>query len=403
MNHYSFKEQRKTFYESLRCDSIFQFQFCHYNFFDQYGAVGKIPLSVWSNVAFRFFFNLGLPFLFLGSNFYYLIKYISKVLLPSKRKSFDNIFVCKERHLYLISKRIGLLSKEDVWFASPFDTFVLPYNAVEVTISDYTTILDVFRSFIQAIIIHLSTICLFGYKYYLLSLKAYNWCMMDLALRHISEDTNIYYCNICDRVAIMIDKLPHRNKIMVQHGTMHFFSNTISNPFMTWQEDKGFWIWNSLYKSSPQKVYCFTKDDEIALRRSVIANNPQFVYIGYGFQPAIKPNRYSVLIIGMYTLLKDFEEEVIKQLQGLDVDIYLKNHPSIANKKYDDLRNKYKFIFIEGVDSKLPDVNMVISYDSTLALEYASIGTRVLYYGHFEINDIRLIVSKEMEAAIEGN
>ena len=401
MNNYSLREQRNNFYESLRCDGILKYQFQHYKHFDQLGAVGKFSLSVWDNIFFRFLFNVGLPFLMFGGNFFFLFRYILKVLSHRKKFSFKRIFVCKERHLYLIAKRMGLLSKEDVWFFSPFDTFNLPYEAKQVTPADYATIKDVFRSFIQSVIIHISTICHFGYSYYLLSFKAFDWCMMDLALRRIPEDVDLYYCNICDRVAIMIDKLPNRNKMMIQHGTMHFFNNTISSPYLTWQEDKGFWIWNSLYKNSPTKVYCFTKDDEIALKRSVIANAPVFIHIGYDFHPAFKPNNSSILIIGMYTLLADNEEQVIKLLQGVDINIYLKNHPSIADEKYDELRKKYSFIFLEGIGSKLPDVNLVISYDSTLALEYSSIGTKVLYYGHFNINDIKSIVLKEIELTLE--
>lgn len=398
MSKYSFNEQRATFYESLRCDGIIKIQFQHYNWFDQLGVVGKISISIWDNIAVRFLFCVGLPFLILLSDFYFLFKYIVQILSPKTKITYNRLFVCKDRHLYLISNRIGLLSNEDVWFKSPFDTFEIPYDAKQVKTSDYATIKDVLRSFVQAIIIHISTICYFGYNYYLLSLKAFDWCMMDLALRHIPESVDLYYCNICDRVAIMIDKLPNKGKIMVQHGTMHFFNNLNSNPNMTWQEDKRFWIWNSLYKNSPSKVYCFTKDDEIALKRSVIANDPEFIHIGYDFRPAFKPNKFSVLIIGMYTLFADKEKEIIKDLQGLDIDVYLKNHPSIDNGKYDVFRKEYNFIFLEGVGAKLPDVNLVISYDSTLALEYASIGTKVLYYGHFEIDDIKRIVTKEMEA-----
>ena len=403
MRKYSFKEQRDTFYEALRCDGVVKVIFKQYKWFDQLGAVGKISLPVWNNIIFRLLFNIGLPFLILFSDFYLLFKYVIQVLSPNAKESFDRLFVCKDRHLYLIANRIGLLSNEDVWFASPFDTFKLPYETKQVTVSDYATIKDVFRCFIQSIIIHFYTIYHFGYSYYLLSLKAFDWCMMDMALRKIPKNVDLYFCNICDRVSVLIDKLPNRGKIMVQHGTMHFYNNENSNPHMTWQEDKGFWIWNSLYKNSPSKVYCFTKDDEIALRRSVIANDPEFVYMGYDFHPDFKPEKFSVLIIGMYTIFKDKEKQLISNLQGLDINLYLKNHPSIANDKYDELKDKYSFIFLKGTGAKLPEVDLVISYDSTLAYEYASIGAKVLYYGHFNIDEIRLIVQKEMESVKRDN
>lgn len=39
---------------------------------------------------------------------------------------------------------------------------------------------------------------------------------------------------------------------------------------------------------------------------------------------------------------------------------------------------------------------MLISYDSTLAYEYASIGIKVLYYGHFDLDNIKNIVSEKL-------
>ena len=66
------------------------------------------------------------------------------------------------------------------------------------------------------------------------------------------------------------------------------------------------------------------------------------------------------------------------------------------NSKYDSLRSEYKFTFIEGLDTRLPAVELLVSYDSTLAYEYASVGAKVLYYGHFEIENIRNIVIKEL-------
>lgn len=403
MDKYNLKKQRLTYYETLQYDSILKWQMPHFKYFDQLGADGKISPQVWKNGLFRFFFNIGLPFVMLLSDFYFLFSYLIKNLTPKDTTPFNRLYVCRERHLYLIAKRMGILSKDDVWFASPFDTFTLPYDAKQIRVLDYTSFTDAFLCFFQSIIIHSYTVFHFGYDYYLLSFKAFDWCMMDMALRNIPQNVDLYFCNICDRCAILIDKLPQHNKIMIQHGAMHFHNNSNSSPYMTLQEDKGFWIWNSLYKNSPTRVYCFTEDDEIALRRSVIANDPEFIHIGYDFRPAFKPNKFSVLIIGMYTLFADKEKEIIKDLQGLDIDVYLKNHPSIDNGKYDVFRKEYNFIFLEGVGAELPDVDLVFSYDSTLAYEYASIGTEVLYYDNFDMKDVKKIVEKKLSYRLNRN
>lgn len=60
------------------------------------------------------------------------------------------------------------------------------------------------------------------------------------------------------------------------------------------------------------------------------------------------------------------------------------------------MKSKYRFNFISGLDTSLPAVDMLISYDSTLAYEYASIGIKVLYYGHFDLDNIKNIVSEKL-------
>ena len=105
----------------------------------------------------------------------------------------------------------------------------------------------------------------------------------------------------------------------------------------------------------------------------------------------------------MYTLFADKEKEIIKDLQELDIAVYLKNHPSIANEKYDVLRKEFNFNFLEGVGAELPDVDLVFSYDSTLAYEYASIGTEVLYYNNFDMKDVKRIVEKKLTYKSNGN
>lgn len=112
--------------------------------------------------------------------------------------------------------------------------------------------------------------------------------------------------------------------------------------------------------------------------------------------PCLKSEKKSVLIVSNYYIFARREEYIIKQLQDLDIEIYLKNHPSHSNSLYNDMKSKYRFNFISGLDTSLPAVDMLISYDSTLAYEYASIGIKVLYYGHFDLDNIKNIVSEKL-------
>lgn len=392
------KEQRASFINTLSNDIILNAKSANQAVkWDQIAAGKKAFKKHWNNFPFRIGINLILPLLMLCADVIMPIKYIFIVIFRKKKKcNFKRLFIGHDRRLYTISERIKLPKKDDVWLRLIDDNFIIPKEKKQAHILDFISPYQVIKSAYQSIIIHALAITNLGYSTYFLSYKAFKWCLMDYALRNIPKNVELIHSYICDRNAILIDKLPHSKKILIQHGTMHFGNNSTDHPYLKYKPEKGFYIWTSLYRSSWSKVYCYTDIDEWALSKSVIANNPEFIHINYGFTPSFKPDKKSILIVSNYYSYGKFEESIIGQLQNLDIEIYLKNHPSHANSLYDDMRSKYQFNFIAGLETTLPAVDLLISYDSTLAYEYASIGTPVFYYGHFDINDIKTLVLQKL-------
>lgn len=394
---YTLKEQRENYLLTLPNDTILKSVFAKKRHFEQLGGGTKAFGKWWDYAVFRIAFNLALPFIMLLTDLYLPLRHsVALFFHHRKRYTFRRMYAGLDRRLYTISKRAGLQEDDDVWFRLLDDTFNLPVQKKTVSVYDFVSFSDITKSAIQASLLHIKAVIQNGYDLYFLSYKAFDWCLTDFALRHVPTDVELIYSYICDRYAILVDKLPHEKKCLIQHGTMHFGNVSSDNPYLSYQEDRGFYIWNSLYKSSPTVVYCYTEVDEWALSHSVIANNPQFIHIGYGFKTTFKPSKKSVLIVANYYVFSKEEELILKQLQNLDIDVFLKNHPSHSNSLYDDYRSKYKFTFIEGLDTRLPAVDLLISYDSTLAYEYASIGTKVIYYGRFNISEIDKIVKSEL-------
>ena len=394
MQHYSLKKQRSNFVLTLRNDAVLNAYPKGQNIlFDQVAAGKKAFKKLWENPVFRFLFSIILPFVILFADLLLTFKYIFKFLIHKKKVlKTKRFFIGHDRRLYTLSEKFGLQKKGDVWIAFLNEPFSISDDKETAVIWDFVTLDEILKSYIQSIIIHVITPYSLGYKYLFLSYKSYEWFLLDFALRHIPTDSELVYSYICDRNAILIDNLPHPNKVLIQHGTMHFGNKTHEIPYLEWHPEKGFYIWNSLYQSSPSKVYCFTETDKWALSNSVIHNKPEYICTGYGFKPAFKPKKKSILIVANYYIFSKVEECLLKQLQDLDIEVYLKNHPSHSDSLYDEMKSKYRFNYIKGLDTSLPNVDLLISYDSTLAYEYASIGTKVLYYGHFEISDIKNIV-----------
>lgn len=399
MQHYSLKQQRSNFILSLRNDAILNaYPKDQDIFLDQVAAGKKAFKKIWGNLTFRLLFNIILPFVILFADFLLTFKYIYKFLIHNKKVLKSNrFFIGHDRRLYTLSEKFGLQKNGDVWIAFLNEPFSISDDKETAEIWDFVTLDEILKSYIQSVIIHVITPFSLGYKYLFLSYKSYEWFLIDFALRHIPTDSELVYSYICDRNAILIDKLPHPNKVLIQHGTMHFGNKSREIPYLEWHPEKGFYIWNSLYKSSPSKVYCFTATDKWALSNSVILNEPIYICTGYGFKAAFKPSKKAVLIVSNYYKFADREEYLLQQLQSLDIEIFLKNHPSHSNALYDEMKSKYRFNFIKGMDTNLPDVDILISYDSTLAYEYASIGTKVLYYGHFDMSEIKNIVKNYLD------
>ena len=71
----------------------------------------------------------------------------------------------------------------------------------------------------------------------------------------------------------------------------------------------------------------------------------------------------------------------------MNIDIYVKNHPTQSNELYLKLQEDSIFTFIKG--QRFPHVNLVITYDSTLAHEYRSVGIEVLYPTMLSLHEIK--------------
>ena len=100
------------------------------------------------------------------------------------------------------------------------------------------------------------------------------------------------------------------------------------------------------------------------------------------------------MIICHSGLYFDKEVEIIKALKDFDIDLYVKNHPTQTNEGYERLEKSCRFTLISG--QKFPHVNLVITYDSTLAHEYQSVGVEVLYHTFISTEQIKKIIKNRL-------
>lgn len=326
-----------------------------------------------------------MPFIFGGK---LLKSIIAKRKYPYNGKTYKRYFLlCMNEALPRIVKNAGIATSDSAWIVreeqySPDINYVSYYR--------YLNLKDLFFLYFVSLVAYYKSILQYGIQVSVLAVEAYDFLLKYCSCSRFSVDSDYYFCNHMDRNAVLIDHLPQYNKHLIQHGTliMRNLRPGLSRDDMVCNSEKTIWTYNVPYKyNSIKKVYCFSEKEYIALCMSILHNSPNYKVVGYSLKTTpIDDARKSVMIIGYFSNYADKEEQLISRLQKYEVKVFLKNHPCQARKWYDDMINKYEFEFIDG--PYFPAVNYVISYESTLALEYESVGSTVFYYDEYTIDQI---------------
>jgi len=237
----------------------------------------------------------------------------------------------------------------------------------------------------------------FGHYYLLVSLNSFNWYTYFYAASKIPFDSELFFLDHKDRWALLEDKVLVRKKSLIQHG-----KEAAVTPKNRVVVADGVYCHDMPYKfKTIDTVYCFSEKEYIALTHSIISNTPQKVIIGFDFKTTpVETSAFSVLIIGNQELFANVEEQIIAGLQDKEVVLYVKGHPTQSNVFYQQLLTKYYFHLIKG--SEFPMVNMVVSYSSTLALEYESVGVEVLYHTVLSLDKIINIIESRRNEYTAG-
>lgn len=208
-----------------------------------------------------------------------------------------------------------------------------------------------------------------NYLYRMQSYTAYDWFLTWFTLNTLKLE-EIWFGNHYDRWAVLCEYLPVKRKIFVQHGIedgkMHPIVkfNSISKAFLINKEQKQYFDMTIFSK----------KFDTEYLNGNLCLTN-------------ITTDNASLLIVANIVLSFEKEKVLIERLQNKNIDLYLKPHPVFSKRKYYKLLKHYNFHLIEAVNM-YPKVDIVVSYESTLGLEYEQAGIKVLYYSNYSLEEM---------------
>ena len=365
---------------------------------DQFGG-DRLFGEIWKLSLIRLIFNIVLPIIMLGYDIFTLIRYTLSVSGGMKKIPCVKRVLISPENLYYPATRVKLSFDNDMWIILPFRKRQSDRVVNKMSIFSLLTMSEVVRCWLLSIQSHLKAVSRFGYGVYFLSVKSFEWFVIDCALRKIPVDMELVSAFQKDRLSILIDKLPHTHKTLIQHGAEFRLHNKMGIPRFHYLKEAKIWAWNLSYKhSSFEKIYCYSERDKAAFGYTM-TNKPEFVITGYGFETNSEVSKKSVLIITYYSLCFESEKRIIRDLQNLDIELFVKGHPTQPNQPYIELQKNYTFRFVTG--RNFPNVDLVISTDSTLAYEYESIGKEVIYEDDIDIKMIRNEVINKLNLIVK--
>lgn len=212
------------------------------------------------------------------------------------------------------------------------------------------------------------------------SYAAFDWYLTYFTLIE-NEFTEVCFSNHYDRWAVLFDNLSCSSIVILQHGILN---DRICPPIKL---------------KNITLVYCYNAVQSVFFKERIIDSykcSYRFFESYIKLVPLQNTEKLTLLLISCMSITFDYEMELFKALKNSKLDIYLKTHPTIPFKPYIKPASDYniKLITDKGI---FPKVDLVISYQSTLAFEYELLGVQVLYYEQDSVKDLIGKVN-EMEA-----
>ena len=299
--------------------------------------------------------------------------YFVKALITKKKPIGKHLGMVEGHFLHDRSIAAGIYDDIEDWVYPLFcnESLKKDDNKRNHIVFEYVTIIDVFICYLKTIITVFLSIPQNRFRFIFRNYVSFEFYLFWKYLNNIPKDTTLYYVSQVDRWAVLCDNAPQEKKVLLQHG--------IENPTADWP----------IKISHTQLVYAFTPTEAKHLLHACFSINPEIRYYSptIALTPFNKSNKPSLLIVAFPDYDKYNEEEyIIKSLYN-DVDIYLKLHPGKNQTTlYEKLQVKYPYNIIR--EQLFPDVDVVVSYRSTLGVEYEIHKKKVFYYEECSISDV---------------
>lgn len=302
-----------------------------------------------------------------------LIFALATLIFRHRKKFNDNqLFLLFNTLIIEKSKGADLFTQSKSWLLAPYYKRRNELTGKEqYTMYDFIKIADVMFAY-KCAIFSFFPLC----RKYCYELTIFHYCSFDFflvykSLEHIPSDVTIFFSTQMDRWSLLFDRSKQVNKILIQHG--------LEEPSDQWR----------CRFSHVETVYAISENEARHLLHACFKILPKYIHY---IRPTLNltkinlGNKMNILIVSHTATYFVQECKLIQGLSDLDVGIYVKLHPTLKGNMFSSLQKQYSFRIIEN--QTFPDVDIVVSYNSTLAREYEQLGKKVLYHTEMGVDAV---------------
>lgn len=339
---------------------------------------------------FLFLVEICLPCVLLVYWLYQTVKYLLiKLLLTRKRyTSFDKLYINTDNGLKTAVQK-NIIQENEFVLEFPY-RFIADITCEKINITEiasYTVILFSIIDCAKSLIIFAKKK---GFSSFIYLFTSFEYFLLYNSLSNINYIGEILISNQKDRWAYMIGSLNFKNKTIIQHGTVIAKGSPVEymNSYVSYSSIDKIMYLNIPYKLTGfNKIISFTPLEYkfMLLSEHRLESKIHNECVGYKLKlSSLTSDRKSILIIGNSNQYSCEEKQLIQYFKNnIDFELFLKPHPVFSKSIYNEYMKIGGFVLL--ADDIYPKVDYVISYYSTLALEYESLGVEVIYYSDIVI------------------
>lgn len=249
------------------------------------------------------------------------------------------------------------------------------YKENEIDILSSLRFSDIFSSFVGSLSVIWTIYLKYGRRDFLFrSYSSFEYLLTCCFVKNTTDNNRYFYYNTYDRWAFLMCNT--KESTFIQHGKLNDDLKLIKvgTPHIAY-------YLNSSQKDVLDRVLFKSSVENVLYRPCLECTKDSF----------LKHNGKKNVLLVCWSMNIDKEWFMCKMLHE-DVNLYIKPHPADKeNVEYQKMVDELGCVIVPK--TSYPKVDIVISYDSTLADEYDNIGVKVIRYDKLkDLNDIKSII-----------